>query len=938
MPLSWNEIRQNAIAFSHYWADASRERAEAQTFWNEFFEVFGVRRRTVAAFEEPVHNLSGDYGFIDLLWPGTLIAEHKSRGRNLSRAESQAMAYVRDLINDDRRAEIPRYIVVSDFARIALHDLETDDTIEFPLDALHENLRAFGFVAGYRTQIVDPEDPANIEAATLLAGLYDTLKAGGYPEHDVERFMVRVLFCMFAEDTGLLGQPDAFRLYIENTTRNDGADLGLHLGRYFEILNTPPENRQQNLDEQLADLPHVNGELFAAQLPGADFNRDMRNQLLTCCSFRWNTISPAVFGSLFQSIMQDKERRQIGAHYTSERDILKLIKSLFLDQLHEEFERAKNTSKPAVRRFHEKIGSLKFLDPACGCGNFLVIAYRELRELEHKILQALHPQREVQARLDFQLREELTVSVEQMHGIEIEEWPARIAEVAMWLMDHQMNLVVSDTFGQFVAKLPLEESAHITCANALRADWNDILPAEECDYVLGNPPFVGKKERNMEQRADHAHIWRGLDGSFPLDYVTCWYAIAHEYMHNNAARAALVSTNSICQGEQAGLLWPEMFRRGAKIDFAHRTFPWVSEARGRAHVHVVILGFGGGEPPRPKMLHDYDRSGEPLGAIQVGNISPYLTDGTDRAATNRSRPLSASPRMRYGSMMIDKDRRSGEEAGLVLLPQHRDEILTDSPDLEPYIKRLYGGDEFLNNTERWCLWLRDAPPAVIRSSPIVRRRVEGVRQFRLSSNRERTRELAATPSLFGEIRQPTTDYLFVPKVSSERRDYIPIGFMTREMIATGSALIVPDAGGYDFGILHSAMHMAWVRQICGRMKSDYQYSARLVYNNFPWPDSPTDAQRQRVETEAQRVLDTRQQFPDATLADLYDPLTMPAPLRRAHNALDKAVDRCYRRNAFPDERRRFEYLFEMYERLTAPLTAPATGTRKKRPSRRKKKR
>ncbi len=920
MPLSWNEIRQNAIAFSREWNAEARERAEAQTFWNDFFQVFGAKRRTVASFEEPVRKFGGDTGFIDLFWPGTLLAEHKSRGKPLDKAQSQAMRYVRALIDDGCEQEVPQYIVVSDFVRIAIHDLDNDKTVEFPLADLHEHINVFAFIAGYRTEILDPEDPANIDAAGRLAELYDTLKDGGYPDHDVERFMVRLLFCMFAEDTGLFGQPDAFRLYIENNTRQDGSDLGIHLGRFFEILNTPRERRQANLDEQLADLPYVNGELFTEPLPGADFNRDMRNRLLACCRFRWAKISPAVFGSLFQSIMAAPQRRQIGAHYTSERDIMKLIKSLFLDELHEEFERARNTSRPALKRFHQKLGSLKFIDPACGCGNFLVIAYRELRLIELELLKELHSRELTKGQQVLEIRDELRVTVDQMHGIEILEWPTRIAEVAIWLMDHQMNLEVSQTFGQYVARLPLENSPHIACANALRIDWNELLPADECNYVLGNPPFVGKKERNSAQKADHQTIWRKLPGSFPLDYVTCWYAVALTYMTGTSARAAFVSTNSISQGEQVGLLWTKLFRQRAKIDFAHRTFPWQSEARGKAHVHVVIIGFGHEDAQRPKVIHDYDCKGSTLADANASNISPYLTDGPDRAVTNLTRPLCDVPAIRYGSMMIDKDRKaSAEEAGLIVLPEYRLAILQESPELEPFIKRLYGGEEFLNNTERWCLWLVDAPPRLIRSNSNVRRRVDGVRHFRLSSSRERTRELAETPALFGEIRQPDSPYLLVPKVSSERREYIPIGFMSPDIIASGSTLIVPDATAYDFGILHSAMHMAWVRQVCGRMKSDYQYSARLVYNNYPWPESPTAAQKQRVEAAAQGVLDARAQFPEATLADLYDPLSMPAPLRRAHNALDRAVDRSYRKQPFPDERRRFEFLFERYERLTAPL-------------------
>lgn len=923
MPLSWNEIRQNAIAFSRDWIHETRERAEAQTFWNDFFQVFGVRRRTVASFEEPVRNLGGDFDFIDLFWPGTLLAEHKSRGRSLDKAESQAMRYIRALVDDGRRQEVPRYIVVSDFARIALHDLETDRTVEFHLGDLHDHISAFAFIAGYRTEILDPEDAANIEAAELLADLHDTLEAGGYPDHDLERFMVRLLFCMFAEDTGLFGQPDAFRLYIENSTRADGSDLGLHLGGYFEILNTPRENRQQNLDEQLAELPYVNGELFEQRLPSADFNRDMRNRLLGCCRFRWTKISPAVFGSLFQAIMEAPERRQIGGHYTSERDIMKLIRSLFLDDLRAEFERAKNTSKPAVRRFREKLGSLKFLDPACGCGNFLVLAYRELRLLELEALKVLHRAAGVAEQPTFDLRNELLVDVDQMHGIEILEWPVRIAEVAMWLMDHQMNLDVSEAFGQYVARLPLENSPHIVCGNALRMDWNDVLPAAECDYVLGNPPFVGGKYQSRQQRDEMQDVWGDFPGRGLLDYVTAWYAQTARYLNDQPGRAALVSTNSITQGEQVGVLWPELFRRGIVIHFGHRTFSWTSEARGRAHVHVVIIGFGYGEPDRRKLIYDYDADSEPLGSATVRNVSPYLTDGPNRAVTNRTKPLCDAPQMSFGNQPIDG-------GNLVLHAEGRAELLKAHPAAEQWVRPYLGSREFINSLERWCLWLQDASPVELRRIQPVMDRIERVRQFRLESNRPATNELAATPSRFAFVSHEETRYLLVPSASSERRDYVPMGFMSPETIASNLTLIVPNATLYHFGILHSAMHMSWVRQVCGRLKSDYRYSVKLVYNNFPWPDSPTDAQAQRVEEAAQGVLDARAQFPDATLADLYDPLSMPAALRRAHNALDRAVDRCYRRQPFPDERRRFEFLFERYERLTAPLTSRASRKRRAR--------
>lgn len=432
-PLRWNEIRQRAIAFSREWKNEHRENAEAQTFWNEFFEVFGVRRRTVAAFEEPVRSLTGNVDRIDLIWPGTLVAEHKSRGQSLEKAESQAFGYVRSLVDDDRREEIPRYIIVSDFDRLVLHNLDDDQTTTIPVVDLHEHIQAFDFIAGYKRRPLDPEDPANIKAAEMLAALHDALEDGGYPAHDLERFMVRLLFCMFSEDTGLFDEPAAFTLYIENSTAPDGSDLGLHLARWFQVLNTPGPQRQRNLDERLADLPYINGDLFADRLPFADFNPTMRARLLECCHFKWDTISPAIFGSLFQSIMQPRERRQIGAHYTSERDILKLINSLFMDDLRARLDNA-GRDKAKLRRLHRSLGEIRLLDPACGCGNFLVIAYRELRRLELNVLKALYPihkDADTGHQRAFNLRQELHVDVDQFFGIEIEEWPTRIAEVAM---------------------------------------------------------------------------------------------------------------------------------------------------------------------------------------------------------------------------------------------------------------------------------------------------------------------------------------------------------------------------------------------------------------------------------------------------------------------------------------------------------------------------
>ena len=954
MPISWNEIRHNAIRFAHDWTGARSETAEKQTFWNEFFEVFGIRRRVVATFEEPVKNLSGDYGHIDLFWPGTLLVEHKSQGKDLGKAESQAFRYIQDLITAGRRDEAPRYVIVSDFARVALHDLEPEDrrteppldqvkTIEFPLADFHHNIHAFAFIPGYKQHRFEDQAPINLEAVGILADLHDALEAGGYGGHELERFLVRVLFCLFAEDTGIF-EREAFRLYLENQTKADGTDLGPHLARLFEVLNTDGSQRQKNLDETLAAFPYVNGALFAEHLGFADFNRDMRNALLACTRFNWSRISPAVFGSLFQDVMEPRQRRQIGGHYTSERDILKVVRSLFLDDLREEFQRVRK-NKAELRRFHEKLGRLRFLDPACGCGNFLVITYRELRLLEIEVLQALY---RGQRALD--VRHFSLVDVDAFYGLEISEWPARIAEVAMWLMDHQMNLRLSETFGEYFVRMPLRKSPTIVCGNALRLDWKKILPPGKCGYVLGNPPYVGKQHMDPAQNKDVALVCGHIKGHGLLDYVVAWYVKAASYIQGTRCRVAFVSTNSITQGEQVGILWPALFSEGIKIHFAHGTFTWESEAKGKAHVHVVIIGFGAFDF-HPKRLYEDEAVSSTSSdgtnsvgenesvatAIEVANISPYLVAGPDLVVTARSKPICPAPEIVFGSMPND--------GGHLLMSKFgRDSLLREHPDAAKYLRRFVGADEFLNGNERWCLWLAGENPAEFMRMRAVKDCVHAVAIHRRNSRRQTTNELAGAPAYFAEIRQPDRAYLLIPSVSSERRLYIPIGFMRPDVIASNLVLLVPGADLYHFGVLSSAMHMAWVRRVAGRLESRYRYSNRIVYNNYPWPKEPSEAKRARVEAAAQRILDLRVELGDgrvgflpvkkkgghsARLSDLYDCEGMPLPLYKAHRALDLAVDRCYRPQPFVSERHRVEFLFALYGKLTAPLI-PAERKRKRR--------
>ncbi len=930
MPLSWNEIRQRSITFARNWSEAARERSEAQTFWNEFFDVFGIRRRTVAAFEEPVRGLTGATDFIDLLWPGKLIAEHKSRGGNLAKAHTQAIGYIQSLQNEDRSHEIPRFIIVSDFARIALHDLEpdgdADQSIEFALADFPGVIRHFAFIAGYETRRLDAEDPANFEATERLANLHDRLEEGGYAGHDLQRFMVRVLFCLFAEDTGIF-EPTAFTNYIRLRTRDDGSDAGAQLSRLFDVLNTPTEHRQANLDEDLASLPYVNGELFGEQLRFADFNSAMRTALLNCCNFRWEKISPAVFGSLFQNIMDDRERRQIGAHYTSERDIMKLIRSLFLDDLRAEFESIRRDRR-ALERFHRRLGDMRFLDPACGCGNFLVVAYRELRRLELDILQARFGDQPSEG----DIRAEARLSVSQFYGIEIEEWPVRIAEVALWLMDHQMNAELFQRFGQIKATTPLTRSPHIKLLNALRVHWSQVLPCDKCTYILGNPPFVGAKFQTEQQRKDMDVVCGAVEGSGLLDFVSGWYFKAVEYMRKTPIRAAFVSTNSICQGEQVGVLWTELFRRGFDIEFAHRTFPWQSEARGKAHVHVVIIGFSYNfAPPETanRRIYEYSVQADKPTVTTVHLISPYLVAGPPIAIRSRSKPICPVPEIGIGNKPIDG-------GNYLFSAEEKDDFVRREPASKKWFRRWVGSAELINGTERWCLWLGECPSSELRSMPEAMKRVRAVAEFRRASRSPATKKLADRPTRFHVENFPAHSYLAVPNVSSEKRDYIPFAFLPPRVLASNLLGVICDATLYHFGVLSSAMHMAWVRQVCGRLKSDYRYSNKLVYNNFPWPPAPTEERIARVEELAQGVLDLRVELGDGragflpasrtdsmpcSLADLYDPLVMPAALRRAHEQLDRAVDKCYRPRPFTSERQRLEFLFDLYERLTAPLAA-----------------
>jgi hypothetical protein len=918
--LGWDIIKQRARDFAAEWAEATYEKGETQSFYNDFFAIFGVKRRAVASYEKRVGTLDkSKHGFIDLLWPGILLIEQKSAGLDLGRALGQALDYVDWLPERDQ----PRYVLTCDFQRWRLIDLETGTETRFTLPQLPDHIERFDFILGRQRTFVTQAD-VNIKAAELMGRLHDALKAKGYAGHDLEKLLVRLLFCLFADDTGIFEPKDIFLQLIDNDTREDGSDVGRMLTELFDILDTPEDQRMQGIRDELNQFPYVNGALFAGHVRTPVFDKAMRDMLLDAARFDWRKVSPAIFGSLFQSVMSAKERREKGAHYTSEVNILRVIRPLFLDELEAELAtiKARRTGREAaLQAFQHKLARLNFLDPACGCGNFLVIAYREIRRLELECLEALYPRagnfgdNRRQGVLDPSLLS--LVDVNQFHGIEFEEWPARIAEVAMWMADHVANIDLAAAFSVPFVRIPLRKSANIVHGDALEVDWGDVCPREKLSYIMGNPPFVGAKFQSAEQRAQVRRI-AALPGSGgTLDYVAAWFLKAVAFAVQSPIRVAFVATNSICQGEQVAQLWPLIFRAGWEIGFAHRSFVWNSEARGKAHVHCVIVGLAHGSAvPAEKRLFSYaEGKGEPTESRHAW-LTAYLFEARSEATRHlvieeAARPLSIVLKLLSGCQPLDGGHLTFEFS-------ERASFLQAEPGAHSFMRPLLGALEFINGTERWILALQEASPVQLGSMPKVLERLRRVKDFRSASVRKSTLVLAQTPVRFGVEILPKSNFLVVPKVSSERRHYVPIGWIAPPIVPTDLLFVMKDATLYEFAILTSAMHMGWLRTIGGRLKSDYRYSIGLVYNTFPWPDA-NEAQREKVSALAQAVLDARAKHPTANLAQLYDPLTMPADLRAAHAALDRAVDRLYRAEPFTGDADRVALLFTRYAALVDPL-------------------
>lgn len=938
MRLSFNEIRSRASLFAVKYADAEYEKGETHTFYNDFFEIFGVERRSVARYEEHVKKLNNRSGFIDLFWPKVLLVEQKSAGRDLSKAGEQAGEYFDAL----KEAERPRFQLLCDFQNFHLLDRDTREETSFPLSELPQHVEKFGFIMGMEKRSFQDQDPVNIKAAELVGHLHDALEKDGYSGHQLEVFLTRLVFCLFADDTGIFEPRDIFLDFLEQRTKVDGSDSGALLTQLFEVLDTPEDKRQSNLDEDLARFPYVNGGLFLDPIRTPAFNSEMRDRLIEAARFNWSGISPAIFGSLFQSVMDKKERREAGAHYTTEKNILKVIGPLFLDDLRTEFEaiRTRKTGrKKLLEAFHEKLSKLTFMDPACGCGNFLIITYRELRLLEIDLLKELNPEK--QLKLDAQILSR--IDVDQFFGIEHSEFPARIAETAMWMMDHIMNSQLSLAFGQVFLRIPLRKSPTIKHADALELDWETLLPAKNCSYIIGNPPFVGAKYQSQLQREQVRRIANLGKSGGTLDFVAAWFLKAGSYGKASGVPFAFVSTNSITQGEQVGQLWPAIFEKyNLEIAFAHQTFAWGSEARGKAAVHVVILGLEPRSQTRAeRRLFSYpDIKGDPTETVHKA-LSPYLIDASTLSnphlvVKKTSKPINGLSKLIIGSKPIDGGHFifSGEE---------RDAFLAKEPHAAPYIRPYIGAREFLNGGDRHILCAAEIPPQDFKNMPLTKAVVANVRQYRLGKIPAKGKlpetikkpgisslALADTPTAFHVTVLPKTPFLVLPKVSSERREYAPIGFVQPPIVASDLVFVFKDAQLSDFSVLTSAIHMAWLRTLGGRLKSDYRYSIGLVYNTFPMPETKTLS---KLDPFAQAILDARARFPDATLADLYDPDTMPAELRKAHIANDKAVDKLYRKAGFKSERERVEHLLKLYEKMTDPLLAkPKPKRRRKSPT------
>lgn len=902
-----SDKRNAAKSFADYWKDKGYEKGESQPYWLSLLrDVFGVESpEKFITFEEQVK--IDNTSFIDGFIPSThVLIEQKSKVKDLRKPIKQSDGSLLNPFQQAQRysaglpySQRPRWIVTCNFESFLVYDMEKPncDPEEILLENLPKEYYRLQFLVDTGDENIRQEMEVSIKAGDIVGLLYDAiLKQYIDPENpktlqSLNKLIVRLVFCLYAEDAGIFGGHNKFHNYINSVPAKDMRKALIEL---FRILDTKPQDRDPYEEEMLASFPYVNGGLFADEnIEIPQMNDTIRDLLLRKASedFDWSVISPTIFGAVFESTLNPDTRRKGGMHYTSIENIHKVIDPLFLDELRDELAEIKaikisKTKEDKLNQFRNKLGSLTFLDPACGSGNFLTETYISLRKLENEAFkEIINLQRDqVAGQIIFNsgdITDPIKVTIKQFYGIEINDFAVSVAKTALWIAESQQMKETEDIIHTNLEFLPLKSYANIVEGNALRIDWESVVPKDKLNYIMGNPPFVGARLMSKEQKDDLLTVfgskWKNAGN---LDYVSCWYKKAADYMQETNVYTALVSTNSVSQGDSVAILWKPLFENGVHIDFAHRTFRWDSEASIKAHVHCVIIGFSTASTSKPKIIYSSERP------IIANNINGYLVDAPDVFAESRKKPLCNVSEMVFGSMPNDGGALSDYST------EEKDAIILQYPQAEKMFKKFLGATEFLNNKERWCLWLKGISPAEIKSCPPVMDAIKSVKELRESSNREATRKLAATPTLFGEIRQPDHNYIIVPRHSSENRKYIPIDFVSPEIVCGDSNLLLPNASLYDFGVLISNVHNAWIHTVCGRIKSDYRYSVNIVYNNFPW-STPTDEQKATIEKTAQAILDARALYPDCSLAELYNELTMPVELRKAHQANDKAVMQAY---------------------------------------------
>lgn len=914
------DVQQRAAAkkFAEYWSSRGDEKQETARFWMDLLQnVYGVENSSqYIEFEVPVK--LKHTSFIDAYIDSTkVLIEQKGADIDLKKGARQSDGAVLTPYQQAKRyaGELPhnmnpRWIVVCNFREFEIHDMnrpyDTPETIQ--LAELETEYPRLSFLVNPGSESVRKEMQVSLQAGEIVGVLYDALLKKYINPDDPETLRslnalcVRLVFCLYAEDAGIFGRRGMFHDYLESHAANARSAL-IDL---FRVLDTPEDKRDPYIDDDLAAFPYVNGGLFADEsvvIPRLD--TDIVDLILHRASegFNWSEISPTIFGAVFESTLNPETRRSGGMHYTSIENIHKVIDPLFFDDLRTELDGILEISVERTRRakleaFQNKLASLTFLDPACGSGNFLTETYLSLRRLENEAISALHHD---QITLD--IGNPIKVSIGQFYGIEINDFAVTVAKTALWIAESQMMKETEDVVHMSLDFLPLRSYANIVEGNALRLDWESVVDKMKLDYIMGNPPFVGARLMSDAQKEDVNSIFAGWKNAGNLDYVCCWYKKATDLMKDTEIRSALVSTNSVSQGESVANLWKPLFEDGVHIDFAHRTFRWDSEAKIKAHVHCVIIGFSLAPSDKPKVLY----SGEQKQIVE--NINGYLIDGENVFVESRSKPICNVPDIGIGNKPIDG-------GNYLFTREEMDEFIKKEPSSDKYFKPWYGSQEFINRCPRYCLWLGDCPPNELRKMPECMKRVEAVRKFRLESKSAGTRKLAETPTRFHVENMPSSTYILIPEVSSERRRYVPMGFMTPDTLCSNLVKIVPDATLYHFGVLTSNVHMSWMRAVCGRLKSDYRYSKDIVYNNFPWP-TPTDEQRAKIEQTAQAILDARALYPDSSLADLYDETTMPPELRKAHQDNDRAVMRAYGFSVRDTtEASCVAELMRMYEKLT----------------------